>query len=241
MIMQWGISFKIPAVYESDLLNLPPPSSISRLSGGNGRNKSIEVFYHFLYNPQSWREWQRVATIKKQIKDRLEVAEFTTYERNDIEGNLYTVSKLGEHFPAFVKFPQPLFPSVKREARKMLGIHAKRLHYEGLLYEEQLIATSIRFNQTAAAEGIGQTMKRALAAYRFALDHREEWAVRLDEDERRRVLSQAALKSAAAKRANSQAARDQAKKLKAQGVKLQEISEKIGVSKSTVKRWLRGH
>lgn len=239
--MQWGISFKIPAVYESDLLNLPPPSSISRLSGGNGRNKSIEVFYHFLYNPQSWKEWQRVAAIKKQLKDRLEVAEFTTYERNEVAGNLYTVSELGEHFPAFVKFPKPLFPGGQSEAYKMLCRHSKRLHYEKLLFEEQLIATSIRFSQAEKAAGIRQTVKRAKAAYRFALDHCEAWAVKLNEDERHRALSQAALKSAATKRISSQAARDRAKKLKDEGVTLQEISEKIGVSQSTVKRWLRGH
>ncbi len=240
--MQWGISFKIPAVYESDLVNLPPPSSISRLSGGNGRSrKSIEVFYHLLYNPQDWKEWQRVAAIKRQIKDRLKVAEFTLYERNEAAGNLYTVSELGGLFPAFVKFPKPLFPSGRREAYKMLCSHSKRLHYEGLLFEEQLIATSIRFNQTAAAEGIGQTMKRAAAAYRFALDHCEAWAVKLNEDERHKALSQAALKSAATKRISSQAARDRAKKLRDERQTLQQIADEIGVSKSTVKRWLRGH
>ncbi len=239
--MNWGISFSIPAVYESDLANLPPPSEMVRLqSAENGTYKTINVFYHFLHNPQSWREWQRVAAIKRQIKDRVKVAEFTEYERNGMEGIPYTVSELGEHFPAFVKFPKPLFPSVRREAYKMLCRHARRLHYEGLLFEEQLIATSIRFNGVDK-EGFGQTIKRAKAAYRFAIEHREAWAVKLDENERRRVLSQAAKKAAAAKRANSQAAKDQAKKFEEKGLTRQQIADEIGVSKSTVKRWLRGH
>ena len=237
--MKWGISFKIPAVYESDLMNLPPPSHIIRLSGENGSKKSIEVFYHFLHNPQDWKEWQRVAAIKKQIKDRLKMAEFTIYERNDVEGRPYTVSELGEYFPAFVKFPKPMFPSEWREAYKMLCRHSQRLYYEGLLFEEQLIATSMRFNQTEAAEGIGQTIKRAIAAYYFALKYRDGWAVKLDSEERRLALSNAALKSAAAKRRNSQAAREKAQKFKSQGKKLNEIADKVGVSKRTIIRWLK--
>ncbi len=180
-----------------------------------------------------------MAAIKKQIKERLKVAEFTLCERYEAPGKLYTVSELGKQLPAFVKFPKPLFPSERREIYKMLCRHAKRLHYEGLLFEEQLIATSLRFFKSMNDTGLRQSVKSALAAYRFALDHCEGWPVKLKPDERRRALSQAALKSAAAKRASSQAARDQARKLKTQGVTLREISEKIGVSQRTVIRWLK--
>ena len=239
--MKWGISFKIPAIYESDLLGLPPPSNIIRLSGGKGRNKSIEVFYHFSHNPQSWKEWQRVAAIKSQIKQRVSHAIFTEYEALEIGDKIYTISELGKHFTNFVKFPKPLFPSVKREAYKMLCRHSVRLYYMGLLYEEQLIATSFRFNQTEAKEGMTQTLKRAKAAYKYALDNCSTWKIKLGDDERHKVLSNAALKSAEAKRKNSKDLRAKAKTLRENGQTLQNISEKIGVSKSTVKRWLKGH
>ena len=239
--MKWGISFKIPAIYESDLLGLPPPSNIIRLSGGNGRTKSIEVFYHFIYNPQSWKEWQRVAAIKAQIKKRVTQAYFTEYEATEIQNKVYTVSELGKHFTAFIKFPKPLFPGVKREAYKMLCIHAKRLYYEGLLYEEQLIATSFRFNQTVDNEGIRQTIKRAKAAYYFALDHCQDWKTKLNEEDLHNVLSMAANKAAESKRKNSQSAREKVKTLKEKGCTLKYISNEIGVSESTVKRWLKGH
>ena len=239
--MKWGISFKIPAIYESDLLGLPPPSNIIRLSVGNGRGKSIEVFYHFIYNPQSWREWQRVAAIKSQIKKRVTQADFTEYEVTEIQNKVYTVSELGKYFSTFVKFPKPLFPGVKREAYKMLCIHAKRLYYEGLLYEEQLIATSFRFNQTEDSEGIRQTIKRAKAAYYFALDHCRDWKTKLNKDDLHKALSEASNKAAESKRKNSHSAREKVKTMREKGRTLKYISNEIGVSESTVKRWIKGH
>ncbi len=234
--MKWGIAFNVAATYESDLWGLPPPSQVETVQKWDG-TKMIAVLYHFLYSPQSWKEWQRMAGIKKQIKDRLEVAEFTEYERNGLEGKLYTVSELGEHFSEFVKFPMPMFPG-KRESYRMLCRHAKRLHYEGLLFEEQLIATSIRFN-SSDPEGMSQTIKRALAAYKFALDHRDEWQVKLDPDERHKVLSESALKSAQIRRGKSAQKRDRAKSLRDDNFTFQQIAEELGVSIITAKRWLR--
>ena len=179
--MQWGLAFSISAVYESDLWVLPPPSSKRRLTSKNG--DVIMIFYHFQYAPQSPREWQRAAGIKEQIKQRVKSVKFNEYEPTEMEGHTYTVSSLGKHFKAFVKFPQPQFPSGQKEAYKMLCRHAKRLHYEGKLYLEQLIYVSMRFNAVEGnKEGPRQTFKRAISAYRFALENKDEWKVKLSED-----------------------------------------------------------
>jgi len=237
--MQWGISFKIPAVFESDLWGLPPPSTIERLSSTNGR-EVIRVLYHFQYAPQSWNEWQRVASIKVQIKHRIEAIIFDEYEPKGINGDIYTVSSLGSHFKAFVRFPKPQYPTGKREAYKMLCRHAKRLYYEGELHLEQLIATSLRFNSIESnSEGISQTIKRAKASYQFALDHCAEWPVKLSADERHKVLSKSALKAAEVKRTNSQGKRKDAIALKKQGKPLNEIAEVLDIGRTTLWRWLK--
>jgi len=235
--MQWGISFKIPAAYESDLWDFPPPSAMQRLNSINGR-QMIKVFYHFQFTPQSWKEWQRVASIKIQMQKRVNAIMFDDYEAYEAIGCVYTVSSLGKHFKAFVKFPKPQYPSEHREAYKMLCRHAKRLHRDTKLHIEQLIATSMRFNDVDSnKEGLGQTFKRAKAAYKFAMDHREAWPTRLNEEERHKVLSMSAHKAAEAKRNNPK--RNEAKELQKSGMLLNEIAETLSVSRSTLWRWLK--
>lgn len=240
--MQWGIEFSIPAAYESELWSLPTPSTTRQLSRRDG-NASLAVAYRFEYAPQSWKEWQRVASIKVQIANRLKRCEFEEYVQGDeIPTAVYSISELGKSFPAFVKFPQPQFPTAKGEAYRMLCRHAKRLCYEELLHVEQLIATSFRFNEIEGnGEGIGQTVRRAISAYKFAQEHRQEWPVKLTDSERKNALSNAGKKGAAiaAGKKRNNPKRTEAETLRDQGKTYAEISEDLGVSHSTVKRWFR--
>jgi len=235
--MRCGIAFNIPAAYESDLYALPPLSNIRRLSRADGK-ETIQAFYHFQHAPQSWEEWQRVAAIKVQIKNRLKRTILDEYEPNEVTGKLYTISELGEHFMSFVKFPKPLFPNGNREAYKMLCLHAKRLHYEGLLHLEQLIATSIRFNDTDP-EGMRQTVKRAKAAYMFALDYQDKWKVKLSDEKRHKVLSESAHKAAEVKRQKNNPKVLKALEHKKQGVSIKEIAKEFNVSTRTIIRWTK--
>ncbi len=234
--MRWGIAFNVPATYESDLWGLPPPSQVQTIQKWDG-TQMINVLYHFQYSPQSWQEWQRVAGIKVQIQNKIDSVVFQEYDPLEVDGKFYTVSELGKHFREFVKFPKPMFPG-KRESYRMLCRHAKRLHYEGLLFEEQLIATSIRFN-SSDPEGMSQTIKRALAAYRFALDHLDEWKVKLTHDELVSAHKRGAAKTHKLRRDKSEPKRRRAKSLRDDNFTFQQIADDIGVSIATVKRWLR--
>ncbi len=234
--MRWGISFNIAATYESDLWGLPPPSSTEVVQKWDG-TQMINVLYHFQYSPQSWKEWQRVAGIKVQIKNKIKHVEFQEYELLEVDGKIYTVSELGKHFREFVKFPKPLFPG-KRESYRMLCRHAKRLYYENLLHEEQLIATSIRFNATDP-EGVTQTVKRALSAYKFALDHLNEWKVKLGKVELIAAHRKGAAKTHQLRRDKSASKRERAKSLRAEGMIFSRIALALDVSLRTVKRWLK--
>lgn len=245
--MRWGISLRFPAIHEADLWGLPPPSHTERVQRWDG-TEMIHVLYHFLYAPQSRKEWQRVAGIKVQIANRIKEVEFeesTEYGTTSVDGKAYTISELGKHFKAFVKFPTPFMYGTPQA---ILTRHAVRLNYEGMLHIEQLIFVSMWIKEIAPKgetgrrkknEGIGQVMKRASSAYQFALDHLDEWKVKLSEEERHKILSESALKAAQAKRDKTKNERERAKSLREEGKTLSAISSLLGVSKRTIQRWLK--
>ena len=240
--MKWGIAFSVAATFESDLWGLPPPSHMKKVQRWDG-TEVIHVLYHFLHTPQSKKEWQRVAGIKVQIANKIKGLEFQEYEHLEIDGKLYTISELGKYFPDFVKFPTPFFDGTPQA---ILSRHAKRLHYEGLLHIEQLIFVSMWVKEIAPKneterrkkdEGIRQVMRRAMSAYQFALDHQDEWKVKLNAVDRHDVLSKSALKAAQVKRDNSKDKRERVKYLRRKRVTFPLIAKELGISLSTVKRW----
>ena len=242
--MKWGISFNVPAIHEANLWGLPPPSHLERVQRWDD-TEMIEILYHFLYAPQSKKEWQRVAGIKVQIANRVYGVEFKEYEPLSVSGKIYTISELGKHFKAFVEFPTPFFDGTPQA---ILTRHAKRLYYEELLHVEQLIFVSMWIKEIAPKnetgrrkkdEGLRQVMRRAMSAYQFALDHKGEWPVKLSEEERHEVLSKSAMKSAQTKRDNSRDKRARAKYLRSSGVTFPLIAKELGASLSTVKRWVK--
>jgi len=228
--MQWGISFTISAVYESDLWVLPPPSSVRRLSSRNG--DLLMIFYHFNYSPQSFREWQRVASIKKQIEQRVKSAIFNEYELLEIIGDSYTIKSLGEHFKAFVKFPKPFYPFGKDDYMRHLTFYAMRLYRQDLFYIEAVIAMALKFG-----EKFNISPKEAMQkAKSIMLLDSSEWKQNLPDEERHKVLSKSAHKAAETKRNNPK--RGEAMQLRKDGKSMQEIANVLEVNKSTISRWL---
>ena len=78
-----------------------------------------------------------------------------------------------------------------------------------------------------------------MSAYQFALDHKEDWRVKLSADKRHEVLSQSALKSAQVRSDNSRDKREHAKSLRASGETLSAIASLLDVSSRTIMRWLK--
>ncbi len=252
--MRWGIAFDIPATFNQDLWPLPPPSKTEQWKKMDN-TKMIRVLYHFLYNPQTWKEWQRVASIKMQMKQKVRGIQFLEYQEHsfDHDSRLYDIAELGAFFKDYVKFPDSFIAGT---AYKTLCIYAKRLHYEDLLSIEKLISTSLwlsdfheelkdhsivnqKKKRRPMVEGFRQCIKRAFAAYAFSLSHKDEWPQKLDPIKRHSVLRENALRSTAIKREKSLEKRELAKELKMLGKTHAQIAEIIGVSVSTVKRWMK--
>ena len=232
--MQTGISLRIVSDFDSELWGLPPPSGIRWLSRCDGK-KVLEILYHFQHNPQSWREWQRIAAIKVQIRQKVPNVEFDEYEGSDEVQRVYTIAELGKHFPKFIKFHKPLYPSDKSEFMRCLTLYCQRLHYEQQLHFEAVVAMALHFNSKC---GLGyshrEVMKKAKSV--MLLD-RDEWKVKLSADELKEAHARGGKKRVQQKRELFQAKRDEALKLRADGMLLKDIATKLGVSERTVKRW----
>lgn len=235
--MKCGITFKIPATYEAELWEMPPVSSLHRLSRSDGR-QTLLVSYYFIYPPQSANEWQRITAIKIQIANRIKRLEFQDYTASEAKGPIYSISELGKFFPAHIKFPKVQRPQAKRQAYKMLCRYAKRLHYYEKLHLEQLISMSIRFNENPlVAEGPSQTIRRAKGAYLMAIQHRHAWPVKLSLEERTKRFKEAAKKTAQIKRSDLR--RYEAVSFRIEGKKLSDIAALLGISIATASRWVK--
>lgn len=175
------IAFHVPVYAYGRMEMLPEPTLAKRYTTMSGQSNFITIAYVFQYPPQSWKETQLIATIRAGIKEIMPEAEYKEIDGlNGINGRMWTISELVRYFP-FVKFPKPNFPTHKKKMYQCLCIHAKRLHYEGLLYFEQLEATAMRFNDALGRPcSPREVMRKAKAAYEFAKEHCDAWPRKLE-------------------------------------------------------------
>ncbi|MCK9482469.1 MAG: hypothetical protein M0R38_12075 [Bacteroidia bacterium] len=233
--MQWGISLNIVSDFDSEIWGLPPPSHKRWLTKMDG-TKILNILYHFQYMPQSWKEWQRVSSIKVQIQKLTPSIKFIDYEPYEITGRVYTITELGKHFTEFVKYQKPLYPKEKSEFMRSLTIYAMRLHYENMLHFEAVMAMALNFNIKCVFGYKHRELNRKVRAI-FELD-RSSWKIKLSDEELKQSLHDRALKTAQIKRDKSQHKRDEAMSLKANGKTLQDISNALDISLSTVRRYV---
>ena len=233
--MQWGISLNIVSDFDSELWGLPPPSKIRWLSKMDG-TKTLQVLYHFQYMPQSWKEWQRVASIKVQIQELIANAIFNEYELFDDVERVYSIAELGSNFTKFVKYQKPLYPSGKNEFMSSLTKYAIRLHYEQQLYFEAVMAIALHFNSKCGLDYSFRELNRKARAI-FELD-RSSWKVKLSDAELKEAHRRGNQISSQKMRDKSKHIRDEAMRLKADGKTLDAISQILSVSLSTVRRYV---
>ena len=232
--MHCGINLRIVSHFDSELWGLPPPSSIRWLSRYDGK-KTLEVLYHFEHNPQSWREWQRIASIKMQILQRVPNVEFNEYVPNEAIQRTYTVSELGKHFPKFIKFHKPLYPGDKSEFMRCLTLYCQRLYYEQQLHVEAVLAMALHFNSKG---GYGYSFRELNRKTRAVMElNRSRWRVKLNDAELKEAHVKGADTTNEIKRQKSNAKRNEAVELRKSGMILKDIAKKLGVSIATVKRW----
>ncbi len=232
--MQWGISFRVGSDFDIERWGLPPPSNRRWLTRMDG-TKSLSILYHFQYAPQSWKEWQRVASIKVQIKKKIKCAEFEDYDPYEITGRVYTIAELGKSFTEYVKYQKPLYPKDKSEFMRSLTLYCQRLHYEQQLHFEAVMAMALHFNsQCGFGNSHREVMKKAGSMFNLDMS---EWKVKLNDEQLKQAHSQGGTKRAEQVRAKFKTKREEALILRADGMILKDIATKLEVSLITVKRW----
>ena len=232
--MKTGLSLKVVSDFDRELWGLPPPSAIRWLSRMDG-TKTLNILYHFEYNPQSWREWQRVSSIKIQIKQRVPHVMFDEYNPPDEVQRVYTVAELGKHFPKFIKYHKPLYPSDKSKFMSSLTLYCQRLHYEDQLHHEALLAMALHFNSKGGYGYSFRELNRKVKA--ILLLDRTKWRVKLRSEELKQAHSKGGLLTVAKKRDRFNVKKEEAIELRKSGMILKDIASKLEVSLRTVKGW----
>ena len=232
--MQWGLTLNLKSDFDKSLWSLPPPSATRWLCKLDN-TKILQVLYHFQYMPQSWREWQHIASIKIQMMELIPHLTFSEYEAFDEVERIYTITELGKYFPKFIKYHKPLYPSDKREFMSSLTLYCQRLYYEKRLHVEALIAIAFHFNSKCnLGYNHREIMKKAKSV--MQLD-RTGWRVKLSKEALLHVRSENGKKRVKQKRDEFQLKKDEAMKLRSDGMLLKDIAASLGVSIRTVNNW----
>lgn len=233
-LLIWGISCNITSDFDKTLWSLPPPSATRWLSKIDG-TKILQVIYHFQYMPQSWQEWQRIASFKIQMKELIPHIIFKEYEVVDGIYKVYTITELGKYFTKFIKYQKPLYPKDRSEFMRSLTLYSMRLHYERQLHFEAVIAMALHFNAKCKLDYSFREMNRSVRAI-FELDM-DKWKEKLLDDELHDAYKKRNILIAKQKRKRSQPIKDKAILLRSEGHTLNSISMILGVSLSTVRRY----
>lgn len=239
--MKSGINLVIKKELDKTLWSLPPPSATRWLTSRNG--KELDIYYLFEYSPQSWREWQRLASIKIQMKEKskhivFKEIDFTKRENELFKiinvTRLYTIAELGSYYTKFIKFHKPLYPSAKSEFMRNLTLYAQRLHYEDMLYFEALYAIALHFNDRLNLYSFRELSKKCKS---IMMMNKSEWRKKLKPKELKKAHSDGANQTNTKRRELSNIKRDEALKLRSDGMILSDIAIELKVSIITVKRW----
>ena len=234
--MQWGITLNLKSDFDRSLWSLPPPSATRWISKTDG-TKTLRVLYHFQYTPQSWREWQRIASIKIQMTELVPHLIFSEYEAIDEVERVYTIAELGRYFPKFIKFHKPLYPSDKDEFMRSLTLYCQRLYYERQLHVEALIAMAFHFNSKCnLGYSHREIMKKAKSVMKL---DRSSWRVKLSESELKEAHTRGNKISSQKMRDKSKHKRDEAIKLRSEGKTLSDISQILCVSIGSISNWTK--
>ena len=232
--MQWGITLNLKSDFDKSLWSLPPPSAKRWLSKMDN-TKTLQVLYHFQYTPQSWREWQHIASIKVQMMEIVPHLVFSEYETIDKIDRVYTITELGRFFPKFIKYHKPLYPSGKDEFMRSLTLYCQRLYYERQLHIEAVIAMALHFNSKCnLGYSHREVMKKSKSVMKL---DRCSWKVKLSENELKEAHKRGNQISSQKMRDKSNPIREEAMRLRSEGMLLKDISNYLNVSLRTLNRW----
>ena len=166
---------------------LPTPSYSTTLQTYN--NQKIIFIYAiegYITSPSQYR-W--ISNIKLGLEKYLCVP--FTYEEDyhithetDMTTALYTIGELSKAFKApVIIYPKIMYPSTKKDFYKHLCWYGKRLIHQKCFTKEAMTSTALLMNKKLKDKKLKDKdlYKKALGAYMFIYEKKEEFSTKLDE------------------------------------------------------------
>lgn len=164
---------------------LPTPSYTTTLSTYN--NQKIILIYAIEGYITSHNQYRWISNIKIGLEKYLCVP--FTYEEDchisdetDISNILYTIDELSKAFKApLTTYPKIMYPSNKKELYRNLCWYGKRLVHKKCFTKEAMISTALLMNLKLGDKYSNKELyKKALGAYMFIDENRENFSIKLD-------------------------------------------------------------
>ena len=176
---------------------LPTPSYKDTIYSKDGKRVVlIYVLEGCIASPKQYR-W--ISNIKLGLNDFLFVSfkhedEFYISDDTETTSTLYTLNELSKAFQApLIKYPKIMYPSDKKDLYKQLCWYGMRLIHQRCFTKEAILYVGILMNSVLKDKYSNKDLhKKALGAYKFIDENRENFSIRLSEKELKEAHSKGA-------------------------------------------------
>jgi hypothetical protein len=162
--------------------------------------QKIELIYEIDTFHFSSKEYKYLSDIKLGMMRFFFVSisfmdEFYLSDYTEINGVNYSLFELSNAFQCeYITYPKIFFPTVKKELYRHLILHGKKLRHERLFTREAMIATALMMNDHLPQKMIYKEVhKKALGAYQFIMENKENFKEKLSNKELRKAHSKGAV------------------------------------------------
>lgn len=176
-------------LYEDDYAKvqnlLPTPSYTDTLH--SRYNQKIILIYAIEGYITSHNQYRWISSIKLGLQSFLCVSfefeeDFTITDTTEVTNSIYTIDELSKAFKApVIIYPKIMYPVNKQELYKRLCWYGKRLIHQKCFTKEAVISTALLMNNKLSDRYQNKELhKKALGAYMYIDEKREEFSIRLD-------------------------------------------------------------
>ena len=177
---------------------LPSPSYSDTLH--SRYTQKIILIYAIEGYITSSSQYRWISNIKLGLQEYLCVPfeyeeEFSITDSTEVTATLYQVKELSKAFKApLVIYPKIMYPSTKQEVYKRLCWYSVRLIHQECFTKEAMIATALLMNSKLKDKYSNKDLhKKALGAYIFIDENRDNLSVKLDEMELKKAHAKGAI------------------------------------------------
>lgn len=176
---------------------LPMPSYKDTLYSRTSQN--LTLIYVIDGYITSYKQYRWISNIKLGLEQYLCVPfkyeeDFIIKDMTEVTNCIYSIDELSKAFKAqLITYPKIMYPSTKKDLYRCLCWYGKRLIHQKCFTKEAMIATALLMNKKLDDKyQYKELHKKALGAYMFIDQEREQLKIRLDEKQLKAAHSKGA-------------------------------------------------